>query len=87
MGVYVTAWTSGALDSAAAQASVSFTLCLHHIAGYFFGSSDAQDKLAVKTVARTLVRSSMRKSQQQVLQKIFKRPLCNANSVSTDIVA
>ncbi|KAG0577827.1 hypothetical protein KC19_5G184600 [Ceratodon purpureus] len=65
VGVYVAAWTSGALDNGVAQASVSFTLCLHHIAGYLFGSSDVHDKHAIKTVARTLVRSAMRKSQQQ----------------------
>lgn len=66
VGAYVFVWTSGALDTPAAQASLSFTLCIHHIAGYLFGNADVLDILAVKTVARTLVRSSMRKSQQQV---------------------
>lgn len=65
LAAYVTAWTSGTFDTAVTQAGLSFTLCMHHIAGYLFGNSDVHDKLAVKKVTRTLVRSSMRKSQQQ----------------------
>lgn len=75
---YVSAWTSGVLDTAAAQKSLSFKLPLHHIAGFLFGESGVvRDSPSINKVAKTLVRSSMRKSQQQV-NNLLQTPVMKA---------
>jgi hypothetical protein len=62
---YVSAWTSGAYETAAVGGSMSFALALHHIFGYIFIAGNVvKEKLALNKVITTLVQSSTQVQQQ-----------------------
>jgi hypothetical protein len=64
---YVSAWTSGAFETAVVGGSMSFALALHHIFGYIFIAGNVvKEKLALNKVITTLVQSSTQRVQQQV---------------------
>jgi hypothetical protein len=65
VAAYVDVWTSAALDTPLAQSSLAFTLCQHHIAGHFFGSSILSNDPQVQVLVAKVVRSSLRKSEYQ----------------------
>ncbi|XP_047945467.1 transcriptional elongation regulator MINIYO isoform X1 [Salvia hispanica] len=62
---YVKSWTSGALDKAANRGSVAFSLVLHHLSSFIFGSAgDATLSLRNK-LAKSLMRDYSRRQQHE----------------------
>jgi len=70
---YVSAWTSGAYETAAVGGSMSFALALHHIFGYIFIAGNVvKEKLALNKVITTLVQSSTQVQQQGMLMQLLE---------------
>ncbi|KAL1554479.1 transcriptional elongation regulator MINIYO-like [Salvia divinorum] len=62
---YVKSWTSGALDKAANRGSVAYSLVLHHLSSFIFGSvGDASLSLRNK-LAKSLIRDYARRQQHE----------------------
>ncbi|KAK9088199.1 hypothetical protein Scep_027281 [Stephania cephalantha] len=65
LGAYVKSWISGALDKAAYQGSMAFTLALHHLSSFIF-YNDADDKALLRNkLAKSLLRDYSQKSHHE----------------------
>lgn len=73
LDAYLSAWTAGLIDKAAALGSMSFFLALHHVAGYVFGEGINTEESAQlrKTAAKSLLRNAVRRPQQLVSLHFF----------------
>ncbi|KAJ4976759.1 hypothetical protein NE237_001865 [Protea cynaroides] len=70
---YVKSWISGALDRAATQGSVTFTLAWHHLSSFIFHSC-TDDKLVLRNkLVKSLLRDYSRKQQHEGMMLDFIR--------------
>ncbi|KAK9088196.1 hypothetical protein Scep_027278 [Stephania cephalantha] len=81
LGAYVKSWISGALDKAAYQGSMAFTLALHHLSSFIF-YNDADDKALLRNkLAKSLLRDYSQKSHHEGMSYRYGLEYCeNANS-------
>ncbi|KAK3015160.1 hypothetical protein RJ639_005306 [Escallonia herrerae] len=87
---YVKSWVSGALDRAFTRGSVAFTLVLHHLSSFIFGSLTSDRVTVRKKLTKSILRDYSRKPQHEGMLIDFVRynkPATHQKLVQAEILS
>ncbi|CAN0845678.1 Transcriptional elongation regulator MINIYO [Linum grandiflorum] len=82
---YVKSWISGALDRAATRGSMAFTLSVHHLSSFIFGSHPNDSITLRNKLARSLLRDySQKPNRQDMMLELVKYSKQSASALIPD---